>query len=189
MEHKHSKFKWLGAVFLFIVTIPLVIAGLIIFGTVYLLTTVLPSPIERLRYKKSSFCRDLSVKYTMGITSSFAYKTYPYVLENPCLELVVQDEGYYYYKSGNVILVLPYYLEYIYAGGKWYMTMKHGGDVIEPKDVKPTFQNLIKEDISEMELKLLVKEKYFKKEQLSLAKEESAFVFYENKEDFKTLKV
>ena len=188
MEHKHSKFKWLGAVLLFLVTIPFVLAGLLIFGLIYLITTVLPSPIERLIYKKSEFFRDLGVKYSMSITSSFAYKTYPYVKKNPDLELVVQDEGYYYYKSGNVVLVLPYYAEYIHAGGKWYMTMKHGGDVIEPKDVKPTFQNLIKTDISEMELKLLVKEKYFQKADLCKAKEESAFVFYGNKEDFATIK-
>ena len=188
MEHKHSKFKWIGAVLLFIVTIPLVIAGLVVFGLIYLLMTVLPSPIERMIYKKSEFFKDLSVKYTMGITGSFAYKTYPYVKKNPNLELVVQDEGYYYYKSGNAVLVLPYYAEYIYEGGKWFLTMKHGGDVIEPKDVKPTFQNLIKDDISEKELKLLVKEKYFQKADLCKAKEESAFVFYIGKEDFATIK-
>ena len=188
MEHKHGKFKGIGAIVLFIVTVPVVLAGLIIFGAIYLLTTVLPSPIERMIYKKSDFYKDLSVKYTMGIRGSFAYKTYPYVKKNPSLELIVQDEGYYYYRSGNAVLVLPYYLEYIYAGGRWYMTMKHGGDVVEPKDVKPTFQNLIKEDISKMELKLLVKESYFKKEQLDLARQESAFVLYKNKEDFATIK-
>ena len=183
MEHKHSKFKWVGAVLLFIVTIPFVLVGLVIFGLIYLLMTVLPSPIERMIYKKSEFFKDLSVKYTMGITGSFAYKTYPYVKKNPCLELVVQDEGYYYYKSGNSILVLPYYAEYIFVNGKWYLTMKEGGDVIEPKDVKPTFQNLISADISEMELKLLVKEKYFKKADI-----EEANVFYKGKEDFEHIK-
>ncbi len=189
MEHKHSKLKWLGAVLLFIVTIPFVLAGLIIFGAIYLLTTVLPSPIERLIYKKSEFYRDLGIKYTMSITSSFAYKTYPYVKKNPDLELIVQSEGYFYYRSGKVVLVLPYYAEYIHAGGKWYLTMKHGGDVIEPKDVKITFQNIIKADISDMELKLLVKEKYFQKADLLKAREESSFVFYNSKEDFATLKV
>lgn len=188
MEHKHGKLKWLGSVLLFIVTIPLVIVGILLFGLIYILTTVLPSPAERLIYKGSDFCRDLSVKYTMGITSSFAYKTYPYVKKNPSMELVVQPEGYYYYKSGNSILVLPYYAEYIFANGKWYLTMKEGGDVIEPKDVKPTFQNLISADISEMELKLLVKEKYFKKADIEDAKKEEAFVFYKGKEDFEHIK-
>ena len=192
MEHNHEHGAQTGkrllSLLLFIVTLPLVLLGLIIFGTIYLVMTVLPSPIERLIYKRSDFYKDLGVKYTMSITHSLAYKSYKYVKENEHLDLEVQSEGYYYYKSGNSILVLPYYAEYKYEGGRWLLSMKEGGEAIEPKDVKVTFQHLIKEDISDKDLKLLVKEKYFAEDQLLIAKTDPVFVFYKNKKDFATLK-
>jgi len=187
-DHDHSAGKRLLALLLFIVTLPFVILGLVVFGTIYLLTTVLPSPVERLIYKKSEFYKDLGHKYTMSITHSFAYKSYKYVKQNENLELIVQSEGYYYYKSSGSILVLPYYAEYRYEDGRWLLSMKEGGDTIEPKDVAVTFQNLIKEDISGLELKLLVKEKYFKKDELLMAKKDPVFVFYKNQRDFATIK-
>lgn len=191
MEHKHSDKlgKRLLAILLFIVTIPLVIVGLVVFGTIYLITTVLPSPIEMLIYKKSAFYKELGHKYTMSITHSFAYKSYKYVKQNQDLYIVVQDEGYYYYKSKDAFLVLPYYAEYKYENGKWLLTMKEDGETVEPKDVKVTFQNLIKEDVTDKELRLLVKEKYFKKEDLERAKADPVFVFYKNEKDFASIKI
>lgn len=186
--HDHTTGKRILALLLFVITLPVVILGLVIFGTIYLLTTVLPSPIERIIYKKSEFYKDLKVPYSMSITHSFGFKSYKYVKENKCLDLIVQSEGYYYYKSGKSILVLPYYAEYKYENGKWLLSMKEGGDTVEPKDVKITFQNLIKEDISAFDLKLLVKEKYFKKEQILVAKADPVFVFYKNKKDFSIIK-
>ena len=190
MEHNHkdSLGKRLLAMLLFIISLPIMIAGLLIFGTVYLVTTVLPSPIERLIYKRSDFYKDLKIKYRMSITHSIAYKSYKYVKENPNLEIEVQKEGYFYYRSGNAILVLPYYAEYKYDNGKWLLTMKEGGDTVEPSDVKVTFQNLISEDITDKELKLLVKENYFKKEDLDKAKSDPVFVFYKDYKDFATIK-
>ena len=190
MEHKHNNDigKRLLALLLFIVTLPLVILGLLVFGTIYLLTTVLPSPIERIIYKKSEFYRDIKAPYTMSITHSFAYKSYKYVKKNRNLDIVVQGEGYYYYTSGNAVLVLPYYAEYKSEGGKWLLSMKDGGTPNTLEDVKATFQNLIKTDITDKELKLLVKEKYFKKQDLGKAKGDPVFVFYKNKEDFATIK-
>ena len=190
MEHNHNHsigMRFL-ALLLFIVTLPFVILGLVIFGTIYLVMTVLPSPIERIIYKKSEFCKDLGAKYTMSITHSLAYKSYKYVKQNENLDIEVQSEGYYYYKSGNSIFVLPYYAEYKFEGGKWLLSMKSEGAPNTMEDVKATFQNLIKEDISEKELKLLVKEKYFKEDQLLIAKNDPVFVFYKNKKDFATIK-
>ena len=191
-EHNHKGDKDIGkrllALILFIVTLPLVILGLVVFGLIYIVTTVLPSPIERIVYKKSRFYGDLKCKYMMGITSSFAYKSYKYVKSNPHLDIVVQDEGYYYYKSSGAVLVIPYYAEYKYEGGKWLLSMKEGGDTIEHTLVKPTFQNLIKEDLADVELKLLVKEKSFKKDQLHLAKRDPVFVFYKSHKDFSKIK-
>ena len=66
--------------------------------------------------------------------------------------------------------------------------MKDGGASNTLEDVKATFQNIIKEDLSTKELKLLVKEKYFKKEDLLLAKSDPVFVFYKVKQDFATIK-
>lgn len=189
MEHKHESDigKRLLALLLFIITIPFVILGLVVFGTIYLLTTVLPSPIERLVYKRSQFYKDLSHPYTMCITHSFGYKSYKYVKENPSLDISVQGDGYYYYKTHDSVLVIPYYAEYRYSDGKWLLAMKEGGSTIEPRDAKVTFQNIIKEDISSYELKLLVKEKCFKKEDLDKAKRDPVFVFYKNHKDFKCL--
>ena len=190
MEHNHNNDigKRLLALLLFIVTLPIVILGLVVFGTIYLLTTVLPSPIERLIYKRSAFFKDLKVPYTMSITHSFAYKSYKYVKDNPSLDVVVQDEGYYYYTSGDAVLVLPYYAEYKNEGGKWFLSMKNGGTPNTLEEVKASFQNIIKIDLSTKELKLLVKEKYFAKEDLLLAKSDPVFVFYKGKQDFATIK-
>ena len=173
MAHQHKKMHWSLAFLLFIVSLPFIIAGIVFFGLIYLLTTVLPAPIELIVYKRSDFYKDLKIKY---------------VKENPSLDFVCQSEGYYYYKGDGSVLVMPYYAEYKYEGGKWLLTMKEGGEVIEPCDVRPTFQNLIKEDISGLELKLLVKEKFFKKDQLELAKANPVFVFYKNHKDFATIK-
>ena len=188
MAHQHKKMHWSLAFLLFIVSLPFIIAGIVFFGLIYLLTTVLPAPIELIVYKRSDFYKDLKIKYFMGITTNFGYKSYKYVKENPSLDFVCQSEGYYYYKGDGSVLVMPYYAEYKYEGGKWLLTMKEGGEVIEPCDVRPTFQNLIKEDISGLELKLLVKEKFFKKDQLELAKANPVFVFYKNHKDFATIK-
>ena len=190
MEHEHDSQigKRLLAVLLFIVTIPFVILGLVVFGLIYIVTTVLPSPIERIIYKRSQFYKDLGVRYSMSLTHSFAYKSYNYVKANEGLEIVVQDEGYYYYKSKDAILVLPYYAEYKLENGKWLLSMKEGGDTIEVHAIKPTFQNLIKEDMENTALKLLVKEKYFEKEDLDKAKADSVFVFYKNHKDFANIK-
>ena len=187
-NHNHGVGMRLLALLLFIVTLPFVVLGLVVFGTIYLVMTVLPSPIERVIYKKSEFYKDLGVKYTMCITHSLAYKSYKYVKANEHLDIEVQSEGYYYYKSGNSILVLPYYAEYRYEDGKWLLSMKSEGALNTMEDVKVTFQNLIKEDISGKELKLLVKEKYFSDEQLLLAKADPVFVFYKNKKDFATIR-
>lgn len=190
MEHKHNNDigKRLLALLLFIVTLPLVILGLLVFGTIYLLTTVLPSPIERIIYKKSQFYKDIQAKYIMSITHSFAYKSYKYVKANSDLDIVVQEEGYYYYTSGNAVLVLPYYAEYKNEGGKWLLAMKDGGTPNTLEDVKATFQNLIKVDIKNKDLKLLVKEKDFTNEDLPKAKGDPVFVFYKNHKDFATIK-
>lgn len=190
MEHNHENEigKRLLALLIFIVTLPIVILGLVVFGTVYLLTTVLPSPIERLIYKKSAFFKDLRVPYTMSLTHSFAYKSYKYVKENESLDIVVQDEGYYYYTSGNAVLVLPYYAEYKNQGGKWFLSMKNGGTPNTLEEVKASFQNIIKIDLSTKELKLLVKEKYFAKEDVCAAKSDPVFVFYQTEKDFATIK-
>ena len=129
-------------------------------------------------YKRSVFYKDLKVKYSLGITSSFGYKSYKYVKKNPCLDFVCQSEGYYYYKAGKSILVIPYYAQYLYDGKRWQLTMKEGGEAVEPKDVKVTFQYLIKENLDGYTIRLLVKEKYFRKDQLFLAKADPVFVFY-----------
>ena len=182
--NEHKKMNRFLALILFIVTLPFVILGLVFFGIIYLITTVIPSPVEMIIYKKSSFYKDLNIKYSMGITTNFGYKTYKYVKENKNMKIIFQDEGYYYYKSKDSVLVMPYYAEYKYREGEWYLTMKEGGEEISAHDIKPTFQTLIKEDISSLDVKLLVKEKCFKKQDLSKARNFEGFVFYKSHKDF-----
>ena len=191
MEHKHNSNigKRLLALLLFIVTIPLVIVGVVFFGIIYVLTTVLPSPIERIIYKKSEFYKDLKAKYTLGITRNFAFKSYKYVKQNENLELVVQDEGYYYYKTNNSILVIPYYPRYEYENREWMISMDEGKSKLRVVDLKGTFAPLIKENIDELDLKLLVKEKFFKEHHFLLAKDDPVFVFYKNEKDFASIKI
>ena len=189
MEHNHSgnTGKRILAALLFLVTLPFVVAGLIVFGLIYLLADVLPSPIEKLFYKRSPLYRDLGVGYSIGITRSFAYKSYKYVKANKSLDLVVQDEGYYYYKTDKAVLVLPYYCDYKLENGQWRLYMKSGGESISPEEIRLTFAPLIKTDTRDMEFKLLVKEKYFDKSLLSIAKSDPVFVFYKNYKDFASI--
>ena len=190
MERNHNgkTGKRLLALLLFIVTIPLVIVGFVVFGTIYFLSTILPSPIERMIYKKSEFYKDLKANYVIGITRNFGYKSYKYVKQNENLDLVVQEEGYYYYKSKNFILVIPYYPWYKYENGEWMISMDEGKSKSRVADLKNVFAPLIKENIEESELKLLVKEKFFSPPELLLAKTDPVFVFYKNEKDFANIK-
>ena len=182
--HNHKKMSKPLALILFIISLPFLIVGLVFFGLIYVVTTVIPAPIEILIYKRSLFFKDLKIKYFLGVTSNFGYKTYKYVKSNPHIHLVFQKNGYYYYKSSQCVYVMPYYAEYKYENGKALLTMKEGGDEISPDSVKPTFQHLIKEDITSLDIKLLVKERFFKKEDLELARRDPVFVFYKNHKDF-----
>ncbi|MBO5313307.1 MAG: hypothetical protein J6B29_05010 [Clostridia bacterium] len=185
MAHNHKgEMSKMGAIIIFIVTLPLVLAGLIIFGAIYLLTTVLPAPVEMVIYKSSDYYKETKAKYTLGITGNFGYKTYKYVKKNPALSFVRQTEGYYYYKTKDAVLVVPYYASYLCKEGKWYMTLNEGKEDVPVESVRDTFSPLIHEDISGYEIKLLVKEKLFSHDSLEDAKSQGVFVFYKNHRDF-----
>ena len=191
MEHNHDNQigKRLLALLVFIITLPLVILGLVVFGAIYLLTTVLPSPIERLIYKRSEFYKELGAPYTMSITHSLAYKSYKYVKANGALEIVVQSNGYYYYRSGNCILVIPYYPRYEYENREWLVSTDDRAGKFSVASLKSVFAPIIEENIDGYELKLLVKKKHFSKIDYELAKDEPIFVFYKNKKDFAAIKI
>lgn len=184
MTRNKKKMDRITATVLFVLSLPFILVGLIIFGILYFVTTILPAPIEIIVYKCSRFYKDLKRKYTLGITTSFGYKSYKYVIKNPNLEFVCQEEGYYYYKRDNEILVMPYYAGYYKKGDSWMMTMNKEGDEACVSEVHNTFAMLIKEDISNIDVKLLVKKKHFKKEELDMAMSSPVFVFYKNHKDF-----
>ncbi|MBQ8146156.1 MAG: hypothetical protein IJ039_05180 [Clostridia bacterium] len=185
MARKQKKMNSLVATVLFVLSLPFVLIGLVLFGLMYVITTILPAPVEIIVYKSSQFYKDLKRKYTLGITSNFGYKSYKYVKQNPELEFVCQEEGYYYYRSRDSIFVLPYYAGYYKKGNDWMMTMNKDGDEASIDAVRDTFAMLIKEDISEYDVKLLVKEKHFKKSELNEAKSHPVFVFYKNHKSLK----
>ncbi len=188
MARKQKKMNSLLAAILFVLTLPFVLVGLVVFGVMYVITTILPAPVEIIIYKCSRFYKDLKRKYTLGITSNFGYKSYKYVKQNPELEFVCQEEGYYYYKSSSAIFVLPYYAGYYKKGDDWMMTMNKDGDEASINAVRDTFAMLIKEDISKLEVKLLVKEKHFKKAELKEAKSHPVFAFYKSHKDLRYIK-
>ena len=187
MAHKHKEMSKPLAVLLFIVSLPFVLLGLLIFGLIYLLTTVLPAPIEAIIYKKSQFYKDFGIKYFLGVLSNFGYKTYKYVKENKSLSLVFQKEGYYYYKTENAVLVIPYYDGFFLENREWMADTGTSQGSIKVTDLKSVFAPLIEEDITNLELKLLVTEKLFMKNQLEEAKSRSEFVFYKDHKSFKDL--
>ena len=184
MGKNGKKMNGLVAFLLFLVSLPFIIGGLVVFGLIYVVTVVLPAPVEYIIYKNSQFYKDLKIKYFLGVTSNFGYKSYKYVKGNPDLDFVCQQNGYYYYKAEGAILVMPYYAEYKRHGDSWLLTMKEGGDTIDVHEVKPTFQNLIEENMDTVEVKLLVKEKYFKKSELNDALGDPVFVFDKSHKDF-----
>lgn len=188
MEHSHKKMNKGLATVLFILSLPFVLIGLIFFGLIYVITTVIPAPIEIIIYKNSQFYKDFKIKYFLGATSNFGYKSYKYVKKNPHLKMVFQEEGYYYYKGENAILVIPYYPGYFYENNTWMITVNEGKSAVPVSSAKEIFAPLIKEDLSNLELKLLVKERHFPKEQLSLAKADPVFVFYKNHKSLATIK-
>ena len=187
MEKEQSKIKLVLAVLLFLVSLPLIIVGLLIFGLLYFFGTVLFAPIEVIIYKKSDFYRDFGIKYFLGALRNFGYKTYPYVKENPSVQLVFQPEGYYYYKTEGAVLVIPYYEGFYLQDGEWCADIGKDDQVLKAADLKPVFEPLIKEDISRFDLKLLVTENLFKKEELDLARTDPVFVFYKDHRDFDTI--
>lgn len=186
---KYQEMNKAQAIILFVVSLPVIIVGLLVFGLIYFFTTVIFAPIEVIIYKKSDFYREYGVKYFLGAIRNFGYKTYPYVKQNPNLSLVFQNEGYYYYKEEkeNSILVLPYYEGFYLQEGEWYAKTGKENEGIKVASLKPVFEPLIKEDISSLDLRLLVTERMFKKDELERAKADSSFVFYKNHRDFSTI--
>lgn len=184
MAHKHKEMSKPLAVLLFIVTLPLVLLGLLIFGLIYFITTVLPAPVEVIIYKRSQFYKDFGTKYFLGVLRNFGFKSYKYVKENQCLSLVFQKEGYYYYKKEGEVLVIPYYEGFCLEKGEWIADTGTSQGEIRVSSLKAVFEPLIEEDISNLELKLLVTKKHFKKTELEAAKSDPVFVFYENHKDF-----
>ena len=176
------------AVLLFIITIPFVLLGLLVFGIIYVLTTVIPAPVEILIYKSSDFYKDFKIKYFLGVTSNFGYKSYKYVKQNGEVDLVFQSEGYYYYKTKGAVLVIPYYPGYFFEDGEWWFTPNEGKTHSKISELKATFAPLIKENIDSLDLKLLVKEKHFAEKDLPAAKSHPVFVFYKNHKDLARIK-
>lgn len=188
MAHNHKEISKPKAVLLFLVALPFIVVGMLIFGLIYIITTVIPAPVEMIIYKNSRYYKDTKAKYTLGITGNFGYKSYKHVIKNPKLEFVLQKEGYYYYKAEDSVLVIPYYISYFYEDGNWYITEDDAGETKEKvENAKEIFQNLISEDITPYKLRLLVKESYFRRDQLSKAKENDTFVFYKSQKDFARL--
>lgn len=146
---------------------------------------IIPAPFEYYFYKKSLYCSELKIKYRMGITRTFGYKVYKFVRENEDLEFFVQGkERFCHLKSGNVFLLAPIARCYRYVDGEFYAFRQKNQPPIMLKDIKELYRNQMEEDLTNAEIRILVKERFFKPEHLRHAQEEGTFIFYKEYKDF-----
>lgn len=148
------------------------------------LIQVLCAPIEILIYSNSLFRYDLGVGYSLGITRSPAFKAYPYIKENPNLSLVILQKKAFYYESNGVILTHGPIAKYHYVNEKWYYAP---GKATDDPELIEKFQAWIGEDVSDREIKFLVKRSHINPADLESAMNEPSFVLYGSKRDFATI--
>ena len=186
MNGNKTKKSWGVTLIVAIVTFPIAVVGFIVFGLIYFVTTVIPAPIEYLIFKHSAYCKELKGKYIMGITHGFGYKSYKYVKANPRLTYVLQDNGYYYYKTENAVIVVFTYGRFYLKENEWYYTLSENEEeekLLPFDQIRKVFEPLISEDISGYELKLIVSKTNFLAEQIPEAKNNEAFVFCASSSD------
>ena len=186
MSKKNEKKNNVLSLLIAILTLPLAIVLFIGFGLIYFITTVIPAPIEYLIFKHSAYSKELKGKYIMGITHGFGYKSYKYVKANPRLTYVLQDNGYYYYKTENAVIVVFTYGRFYLKENEWYYTLSENEEeekLLPFDQIRKVFEPLISEDISGYELKLIVSKTNFPAEQIPKAKNNEAFVFCASSRD------
>ena len=191
MSKKNEKKNNVLSLLIAILTLPLAIVLFIGFGLIYFITTVIPAPFEYLIFKRSDYYKDLEGKYAMGITHGFGYKSYKYVKKNPVLTYVLQDNGYYYYKTENAVIGVFTYGRFYFKDGEWYFTHSEDEEtdyLLPLTEIRKTFEPLITEDISDCEFRIIVTENLFLNEQLPRAKENEAFVFCSSPRDLLLVK-
>ena len=183
----------------------LLIAGIIIFSPLiilgfllYFIFMIIPSPIERKIYKKSSYFKKFDVKYRVGIIYDFRYKLYEQLLKNYENVKSYNLDNYstiiLIYKEKIFIIVADYQIYFDKEDEKWKIDHFEYDDSPIKEETCDEHLEFIPSDLNEYlyhELdincinyenkKLIVLANYYALEgSLKQAKEDERFLIYNN---------
>lgn len=198
--------KILGIIFfiLFIIIFsPFIILGFL----VYFLIRVLPTPVEMLVYRKSSYYKDYKTKYRIGITYEFNYKLYNKLIKlnrdlslyNISLDSMSRD---LVICSMDKIVVMYNVCSYICFDDKtntwtvsnddYYWDEVYHKDYVEYSEINPTIYNIddiinnllheLEIDSSDKKILIAVNNMDFRKD-YKKAKSSDKFLFYKSYKD------
>ncbi len=166
---------------LIIISSPFILFGLIIYFIIY----ILPSPIEKHRYKKSYYYRDLKIKYSFGITYIEDYEIYN-LFKGTNIKRMTSSikDNYVYYETEKpnkrIILLLPWFEDLLYDSNDLEWKFIREVD----RDFPESFENGMRLEVlenigqSDYEVKVLVNENYFNKNELPIAYKSEHFIIY-----------
>ena len=172
------------------VIIVLLCAIFMLFLPFILIFNLIAYPFKRFKYKKSSFYKDLNIKFSHAVASSFGYTIYPYIKENPNCELIMINDTNFYLKNKNTIAVtFPYVAKFL--DSQWM----YAEDNDEGEFVNYDLLNAVKEDyfclindIENYQIKLIADyDNFCSQETLELAKQDNLFIIVDNLEEYKTI--
>ena len=172
-------FKYLIIAVLLVVTLP--------FWLIYLIATI----FDRIKYKGSEFYKDFKIKYSRDIEASYIYQIYPYVKENPSIELIKENGTDFYLKGESAIGILCPFMGIYYDNDKiMYSVEEHDEETLSYYNLTYEYEKLAEQyKALGKPVKLLVYEDHFETErQFALAKNDDLFITFESLEDYKTIK-
>ena len=198
--------KILGIIFLILFIIifsPFIILGFL----VYFLIRVLPSPVEMLVYKKSSYYKDYKIKYRIGITYEFNYKLYNKLIKlnrdlslyNISLDSMSRDLVICCMDKIVVMYNVDSYLCFNDKNNTWDVSIDDYGldevyheDYVEYTEINPIIYNIddiinnllheLEIDSSDKKILIAVNKMDFRKD-YKKAKSSDKFLFYKSYKD------
>ena len=148
--------KILGIIFL-ILFIIIFSPFIILCFLVYFLIRVLPTPVEMLVYKKSSYYKDYKTKYRIGITYEFNYKLYNKLIElnrdlslynisldSMSRDLVIcsMDKIVVMYNVGSYLCFDDKTNTWTVSKDDYYLDEVYHEDYVEYSEINPTIYNI-----------------------------------------------
>lgn len=175
-------------ILIIIISSPLILFGFIVFFILY----ILPAPIEKYKYKKSLYYKELNIKYDFGITHNEEYIIYNCIRENNIDIVRIKSTGSEYSsyfkinKLNQSISILIPWFEYVYFDrNKKTWMIQYDENRNEPIELEEEIREFLSKFniVESNDFKILIEEGYFDKEQLNLARQYNKFVLYDKKDD------